>query len=682
MLSVSIQKSSRSVESVWRKLILAAAYAIPTLALPALSPSQQQNTVLSTTNDGATDIFQVYRPPLAPIGKTTNPHDDFSGEACSSTLFTHEFVNSWGQPAVAPYTPPPQSCEWNTVYFHLHSTSKGRQYDRLAFLYFNDTELWRTSTAEPTANGIYFTYTKDLTHFEVLLRQNGKLIFDLGNTVTNILTGTFTVTLSAHYFKLDLPPQQKPADIVLPVSKMQGSNGQASPFSLPNDLAETKLSIPQNVKKAVLSVIASGNADEEFWYTNVPDNLVSSFPNTTLFGHSSYREIQVLVDGVLIDVIMPIPTIYTGGINPGLWKPIVCPYAYDLWEAHIDITPWVAGKSSAVIELQVEGMVNSGQGLEIGGGIGSNWYVSGRMFFWTDNGAPQVKPAEYSLQLSPPDINFSHTVDGEGEDKTASFRISVGRKIVITRDFGSGILSWERTQSYGIESALFANGNNQSLWTNTLAHESVQVATYVHSGQSYLHETQMGPSISIRDDDFTLRVNSSGITYPDQSFYIFGKVNSRYTNQGPESPLLTDKSPFFMNLYSEDKLGVNNFHDDRFVDASSAYFSAAPGSGQNSWISGDSHQGYRYNLDGNYFSTDRTVRSYERDVKSTYPNLTGDIQTLNGVSITKFSAPTSTNGRRLMEVEIGPDEVICASRPQGDLRGHSSCPDKLPPKGL
>ncbi|KAF3916159.1 hypothetical protein AA313_de0204615 [Arthrobotrys entomopaga] len=652
MLSVSIQRSCRSVESLWRKI----------------SPAAK---------DSATEIFQVYKPPLAPLDKTTNPHDDFSGEACSSILFTHEFVNSWGQPAVAPYAPPPQSCEWNTVYFHLHSTSKGRQYDRLAFLYFNDTELWRTSTAEPTANGIYFTYTKDLTHFDALLRQNGKLIFDLGNTVTSILTGTFTVTLSAHYFKLDLPPQQKPADIVLPVSKMQGSNGQASPFSLPNDLAETKLSVPQNVKKAVLSVIASGNADEEFWYTNVPDNLVSSFPNTTLFGHSSYREVQVLVDGILVDAIMPIPTIYTGGINPGLWKPIVCPYAYDLWEAHIDITPWVAGKPNAVIQLQVEGMVNSGQGLVIGGGIGSNWYVSGRMFFWTDAGASPVKPSEYSLQLSPPDINFSHAIDGEGRDKSASFRISVGRKVVITRDFGTGVLSWERTQSYGIESALFANGNNQSLWTNTLAHESVQVAT--HGGQSYLQDIQMGPSISIRDDDFTLRVNSSGITYPDQSFYIFGEVNSRYSNQGPQSPLLTDKSPFFINLYSEEKLGVNNFHDDRFVDASSAYFSAAPGSSKSSWISGDSHQGYRYNLDGNYFSTDRTVRSYERDVKSTYPNLTSDSQTLNGVSITEFSAPASANGRRLMEVEIGPDEVVCVSRPQGDLRGHSSCHDKLPP---
>jgi hypothetical protein len=32
-------------------------------------------------------------------------------------------------------------------------------------MYFGDTEVWRTSTAEPTANGIIFTYVKDMTEY-------------------------------------------------------------------------------------------------------------------------------------------------------------------------------------------------------------------------------------------------------------------------------------------------------------------------------------------------------------------------------------------------------------------------------------------------------------------------------------------------------------------------------------
>ncbi|KAF3920353.1 hypothetical protein ABW20_dc0101579 [Dactylellina cionopaga] len=636
---------------------------------------RRRHAVLPAADDSFTEFFQLYRPPLVPLSKTASPHDDFSGEACSSTLFVHEFVDSYNKPAVAQYAPPPESCEWNTVYFHLHTTSRGRQYDRLAFLFFNDTELWRTSTAEPTANGIYFTYTKDLTHFSTLLRQDGNIILDMGNLVTDVLTGTFTVTMSAHYFKLDLPPHQKPADVVQSVSKMQGSNGQPSHFVLPNDLARSTISIPGNVKKAVLSVIASGNADEEFWYTNVPDNLVNSFPNTTLFGHSSYREVQVFVDGVLVDIIMPIPTIYTGGINPGLWKPIVCPYAYDLWEADVDITPWVAGKPSAVIELQVQGMINSAQGLEIGGGIGQNWYVSGRTFFWTDPEAPMIDASEYSLQVLPPSITFSYEVNGVGEDKIASFRSSVMRPVLITRDFEGGKLWWERHQRYGIESAVFANGNNQTLWANTFAVETVKKAT--HSENPYLYSDEMGPLITIRDSDFNLRINSSYIPFPDKSFFLYGRVNTTYTNKGPESTLLTDKSPFFLNLFSENELGVRKSYDSRFMDDSSSYFAAAASTNKTSWITGNSHQGYNYNIDGDSFTTDRTVKSYERDAQSTYAQLTSDFQSINGAPIKDFVAPApATNGRKPLQIEIGQDEILCARRLHGKGKGQSNCPDR------
>lgn len=51
------------------------------------------------------------------------------------------------------YTPP-SGCSFNRVTFNLTVTSRGRQFDRLAIAYLGDTEIWRTSTAEPTANGI------------------------------------------------------------------------------------------------------------------------------------------------------------------------------------------------------------------------------------------------------------------------------------------------------------------------------------------------------------------------------------------------------------------------------------------------------------------------------------------------------------------------------------------------
>lgn len=77
--------------------------------------------------------------------------------SCKSTLMVHTFAYSYGQPFVGQYNPP--ACDFNRVAINFTVTSAGRQYDRLALMFFNDTEIWRTSTAEPTQNGIIWTYS-------------------------------------------------------------------------------------------------------------------------------------------------------------------------------------------------------------------------------------------------------------------------------------------------------------------------------------------------------------------------------------------------------------------------------------------------------------------------------------------------------------------------------------------
>ncbi|KAF3922751.1 hypothetical protein ABW21_db0208347 [Orbilia brochopaga] len=646
-------KAARLDVAVW----ILAACVVPAFGIEPLYP--EQYAVSPAATKGLTEFFQVYKPPLAPLTNTANPHDDFSGESCSATLMKYEFVNSYGHPAVAQYTPPPASCDWNTVYFNLYTTSKGRQYDRLAFLFFNDTEIWRTSTLEPTAAGVYSTYTKDLTQFSTLLRQSGSLIFDLGNIVNDVLTGTFAVTLTAHYFKLEVPLQYKPADVVVPVSKMQGSSGQPSHFVLPDDTTASTISVPSNVKKAVLSVIASGNSNEEFWYTNVPDNLVNTFPDTALLGHSSYREVQVFVDGVMVEAIMPTPAIYTGGINPGLWKPIVCPYAYDLWEAEIDITPWVAGKSNATVEFQVQGLHNVGNNLEVGGSIGQNWFVSARTFFWTNGNFTTglVDAAHFvSKECSPPTVQYSYTTQGDGPAKVLSFDISVERQTTVQTSTGYNTVLFTRSQKYRIQSSIFADGNNQTLLATTSLNENVQI---IHNNSSASHQ-----QADIRASEFTLGIDSAYIPYQDTSFFLYGKVNNTYHNQGPESPLLTDKSALFLDSPSGcEQLGLQKYQDSRFMDDSSSYFSAAAGSNKPSWINGSSHQGYRYDLTGNSLVTKRTVKSYERDVRSIYPQVKSDFQSINGVPVPDAVRINSDPNQRKPGVEAA--SAVCTRQAHG-----------------
>lgn len=179
----------------------------------------------------------------------------------------------------------------------------------------SDIEIWKTSTAEPTTAGIIWTYLKDSSNFLYLWRQPQKIIFDLGNNIDDTYTGPFNTTLTATFFSE--PSKSKPADVILPLSAKRSPQGQSSAWNLPEARATDTFTIPQNVRKAVFSLSAVGQANEEFWWSNVPSSTTQTFANNTLFGYSPFREVQLLIDGELAGVSWPFPVIFTGGVVPG-----------------------------------------------------------------------------------------------------------------------------------------------------------------------------------------------------------------------------------------------------------------------------------------------------------------------------------------------------------------------------
>lgn len=54
--------------------------------------------------------------------------------------------------------------------------------------YFGDTEVFRTSTEEPNRRGISYTYMKDMSQYMALWKQPQKVIFDLPNSLTDIVS--------------------------------------------------------------------------------------------------------------------------------------------------------------------------------------------------------------------------------------------------------------------------------------------------------------------------------------------------------------------------------------------------------------------------------------------------------------------------------------------------------------
>lgn len=335
------------------------------------------------------------------------------------------------------YTPPP--CDFNRVTINFTVTSQGRQFDRLALLYLGDVEVFRTSTAEPTRDGIVWTYIKEMYHYGPLWKKEQKIIFDLGNLVNEIYTGTFNTTLTATFYTASDTPAI--ADIILPISAQRSSEGQGSAFSVPSQHAIIVHEFPLNVEKAVVSLAACGQDREEFWYTNVLSSRTETFGHKAgpLNGYSPFREVQLLIDGQLAGVSWPFPVIFTGGIVPGLWRPIVGIDAFDLREHEIDITPFVpllCDGNPHVFQIQVVGLKEDGvDHATLSETVGSSWVVSGKIFLFLNKEGHHTTGFAPILSTAPPVVEISSRITTNPHDnanETLVVNTEVNRHIFIT----------------------------------------------------------------------------------------------------------------------------------------------------------------------------------------------------------------------------------------------------------
>ena len=171
------QKSLRAVLTVvvitlFTLSWLTGRYSLPIrVSYPANNaPTDSAQVYARALTSSLLEVFQIYPPVLtvAPGGGALELTDgssnasveivDADRSTCQEVLVVHSFALSYGQPFIGSYTPP--QCKFNRITWNLTVVSAGRQFDRLGIVYLGDVEVFRTSTAEPTANGIEWTYLK------------------------------------------------------------------------------------------------------------------------------------------------------------------------------------------------------------------------------------------------------------------------------------------------------------------------------------------------------------------------------------------------------------------------------------------------------------------------------------------------------------------------------------------
>ncbi|KAI1801428.1 peptide N-acetyl-beta-D-glucosaminyl asparaginase amidase A-domain-containing protein [Daldinia bambusicola] len=450
------------------------------------------------------ECFQVAEPVLTPQGPTFRdgvhaPIDDevSLGEIAGHTivLFEHSFANSYGAPYVGNYTPP--DFEFDHVVINFTVLVRGRQYDRTGVFYLGDTEVWRTSTAEPTSYGIRWVWLKDLTPFTSLWKAPQTVIFDLENIVDNTYTGPLNTTLSVTFFKSPVVASDGspgPADLIIPISERTGSAGQPSQFTYPQQNATNTISFPRNANRAVFTVDVKAQGNEEFWWSNVPESAIHTFDPDygTYPGYSPWREVQVLIDGQLAGVSWPFPVIYTGGVVPQLHRPIVGIEAFDIREHEIDITPWLPLLSDGkehTFTIQIVGLVDDGKSsASLAPVTNSEWYITGKIFVWLDDEDSITTGELGSTYASDPSIAFSQriTQNSTGFNETLDYTLAVTRTLSISSyvktQNGEGTVTWTQSLSYSNNGGVSAHGNDA---VNTFGISGADAATGAGLDVSY-----------------------------------------------------------------------------------------------------------------------------------------------------------------------------------------------------
>ncbi|KAG5922784.1 hypothetical protein E4U42_005334, partial [Claviceps africana] len=274
-------------------------------------------------------------------------------------------------------------------------------------------------------------------------------------------------------------------------------------------VAAASVVLPRNARRAVVSVAATGQADEESWWSNVPEASKHTFDGTTLPGKGSFREVRLLIDGQVAGLSWPFPVVFTGGVSPALHRPIVGPQAFDLREHEVDVTPWLGLLCDGnPHQLAVE-VVGADDAV-----VDRYWVLSGKVFVWlvdempghvtvTNGSAPRVS-------LSKPDyVPRDTSVRGRHVryDQTIHRRLEV--RSTITTASGQVDAAWTQTFAMRNQGLVLDSGNSQNL---TGSYQGRDVATengtaVFDATYSYPILCSLAQTMSDGNRSLTLRAN-------------------------------------------------------------------------------------------------------------------------------------------------------------------------------
>jgi hypothetical protein len=294
---------------------------------------------------------------------------------CTVTLFSNEEFGDYSQHAFS-YAPPSCKGPYSKIVLTGDFTvTAGRQFDRTAELYIGGVNIYFGTTAEPRSQlSPSWHVERDITDLSALLASSQSGTAIIYNIVDSTYTGIIYGTVQLQFYPASL--QALPAIVPDQVVALS-ANGQDQYLYKTTDQLTQTLSLPKNIERAYLDVIAQSQSQDEFWYTNAPNDVANEVQE---YGNTGFREVEVSIDGTAAGLAPVYPWIYTGGIDPYLWEPTVGVQTLNFKPFRVDLTPFAGLLSNGSKHTVAVSVFNAD----------SYFDVTAALLLYLDHGAGQV----------------------------------------------------------------------------------------------------------------------------------------------------------------------------------------------------------------------------------------------------------------------------------------------------
>ena len=463
-------------------------------------------------------MAQNYTAPSQPVIGSANtvtanpPVPRPSTTPCTVQLFTNLDFADFNSKFFS-YTPPADCpAPWAAVVLEADwSVDAGRQFDRTGNIWIGGTNVYFGTTAEPSHDVMRTWHTEsNLTDYSPLFTtpQGGRV--DLFNLVNATYTSHIHGSAALQFYPLtqgQQPPQT--ASVVLPMAA--DPTGGTVTLNSPTDQLTGTFTMPANVERAYLDVFAQSQHNDEFWYTCAPNDVAAELENC---GSTAFREAEVTIDGQPAGVASVYPWIYTGGIDPYLWRPIPGVHTLNFEPYRVDLTPFAGVLSNGQQHTVAVSVYNADQ----------YFSATATLLLYQDAGSTQVTGAVTENTIGQPDPNIIENISTNGTISYGTLSVTSTRGTTLE---GYANTSHGRVDTKIVQSIDFSNAQKYYVVLDGSVYDQ-----YVGqmTGISSVTTTQDSGNILTNSKQYSWPLNLSyGFTgFPDGSYQQYTQIQQAF----------------------------------------------------------------------------------------------------------------------------------------------------------